>query len=98
MNSPFVSTASTTISPASSWRSTSATVSLRDPLRSVHRTSCAQNLLKSRQRSQRTAHFALASDVNAAARPSPYRHVASTGSSWWLISTSSAVDLSVVAT
>ena len=71
MNSPLPSTASTNTSPTPSRRSTLATVSLRLPLRSVHRVSWAQNLLKSRQRSQSTPHFALASDVNAADRPRP---------------------------
>src|SRR5207253_10733080 len=84
MNSPFGSTASTTISPVFSRRSTIATVSLRVPLRKVQRISCDQNLLNSRHRSQSTAHFALASEVNATERPSPYRQVARTGSSWWL--------------
>src|SRR5262249_39600045 len=58
----------------------------------------AQNLLKSRQRNHRRPHLALASEVKAAARPSPNRQVASTGSSWWLIMTSSAVVFTVVAT
>ena len=98
MNSPFGSTASTTISPMFSRRSTIATVSLRDPLRSVQRISCDQNRLNSRHRSQSTPHFALASDVNATERPRPYRQVASTGSSWWLIRTMSAVAFSVLAT
>ena len=71
MNSPLLSTASTSTSPTPSRRSTLAIVSLRLPLRSVHRVSCAQNLLKSRQRSQSTLHFALASEVNATERPTP---------------------------
>jgi len=50
---------------------TEATVSLRVPVRSVQRVSWDQNLLNPPQRIQSTAHFALASDVKAAVRPSP---------------------------
>jgi hypothetical protein len=71
MNSPLGSTASTTISPVSSFRCTAATVSLRVPVRSVQRVSWDQNLLNPPQRIQSTAHFALASDVKAAVRPRP---------------------------
>jgi hypothetical protein len=71
MNSPLGSTASTTISPVFSRRSTTATVSLREPLRSVQRISWDQNRLKSFHRSHSTPHLALASDVNATERPSP---------------------------
>ena len=46
MNSPLGSIASTITSPTSSARDTVATVSLRVPVRSVHRVTCDQNLLK----------------------------------------------------
>ena len=40
-------------------------------VRSVQRVTCDQNLLKPPQRTQSTPHLALASEVNAAERPSP---------------------------
>ena len=71
MNSPLGSIASTSTSPTSSVRETVATVSLRVPVRSVHRVTCDQNLLNAPHRTHSTPHFALASDVKATDRPRP---------------------------